>query len=349
MFLKKILVENKQKLIDILGCPVCHGTLSFLDDEVECENCDIAFIRSKKGVTSFICERMYESSEVFNKAMEIIKYWGYGWEKRLKEQDHSFLFEGSEEDLRKYRDKKMQEYRERRNVGGLFTTEVDFGALENKICLNIGCGAVTEALMLTEEGGAHCIAMDITIPAVEATISVIEGLNKTCIGIQSDARFIPLQDNSVDFIYSSGVLHHSENISRSINEVYRVLKPSGFAYIGLYSNTSVGLLSAQLKGMLRGNISRKRMEKYLSNNTEVAWRTKNRKNPHTRTFGKRDCKRLFTRFKDVIIRKGSFRCEHVPKLGKLSRKFRQNKMIKRIENSKLLKSLGMGIYIKAEK
>lgn len=342
-------MEEKQKLIYLLGCPICHSRLSFNDKLVKCDNCNIAFTKNEKGVISFLCEKMYSSREDFDKATKVVEYWGNGWKKRLKEPDHNFLFEGEKEDIYKYIDIKMIGYRERRNVGGLFSTEVDFAALKDKTCLNIGCGAGTEALILVRQGGAHCIAMDITLPAAEAARSLIEKTTGVGIGIQADARFIPLQDNSIDFVYSSGVLHHSENIDKSINEVYRVLKPGGIAYIGLYSNTSLHFLYVQTKGILQGCFTGKDRLKYLSNNTEVDWGTQNGKNPLTKTFGKRDCERLFSKFRNLSIRKGSFYWEQIPKIGKFIGKFRQKKIVSKLENIKTLAFCGMGICVKAEK
>lgn len=50
---------------------------------------------------------------------------------------------------------------------------------------------------------------------------------------------IRLQDNSLDFIFSMGALHHSQNLFRTYSELYRVLKPGGFVLISepCYSNS----------------------------------------------------------------------------------------------------------------
>ena len=44
-----------------------------------------------------------------------------------------------------------------------------------------------------------------------------------------DGHRIPLEDNSVDVVFSSNVLEHVENIDEILAELQRVLEPSGFA------------------------------------------------------------------------------------------------------------------------
>lgn len=50
---------------------------------------------------------------------------------------------------------------------------------------------------------------------------------------------LSFKDNSFDFIVSIGCLHHTPDISSSINEVYRVLKPGGQAVIMIYAKYSI--------------------------------------------------------------------------------------------------------------
>lgn len=46
---------------------------------------------------------------------------------------------------------------------------------------------------------------------------------------------IPFKDSSFDFVICSGVVHHTPDPEKAINEIYRVLKPGGFAYISIYA------------------------------------------------------------------------------------------------------------------
>lgn len=46
---------------------------------------------------------------------------------------------------------------------------------------------------------------------------------------------IPFNDCNFDFVVCSGVIHHTPDPEKAINEIYRVLKPGGLAYISIYA------------------------------------------------------------------------------------------------------------------
>ena len=52
---------------------------------------------------------------------------------------------------------------------------------------------------------------------------------------RGDAENQPYPDASFDLVYSIGVLHHTPNTSRTIDEVFRMLRPGGRTVIMLYS------------------------------------------------------------------------------------------------------------------
>lgn len=55
----------------------------------------------------------------------------------------------------------------------------------------------------------------------------------------ADAAHLPFPDNSYDYVYSFGVLHHAADTTLTIREVYRVLRPGGMAKIMLYHRRSL--------------------------------------------------------------------------------------------------------------
>jgi SAM-dependent methyltransferase len=57
--------------------------------------------------------------------------------------------------------------------------------------------------------------------------------------LQSDARNLPFPDHTFDFVYSWGVLHHSPDLSRSLSELVRVLRPGGKFGVMLYHRNSL--------------------------------------------------------------------------------------------------------------
>ena len=92
--------------------------------------------------------------------------------------------------------------------------------------LEIGIGQGTD-MMQFAKGGAICHGVDITQNHLKLT-----ALNATLRGYEvdlheSDATRLPFADNTIDCVYSFGVLHHIPEIDKVVREIYRVLKPRG--------------------------------------------------------------------------------------------------------------------------
>lgn len=276
-----------------LACPVCHRGLA----GQECPACGQTY-GMVGGVRSFICRGLYGSDEEFAAAERIIDFWGKGWEKRLAEPEHAFLFSSSSEDLRTWARSDIEWQRQH---DSLLANDLPLDAsLRDKVVLNIGAGAGTEALLLSLSG-ANCIAMDITAPAAQAAEYLILKTGGQGVGVQADARFIPLESSSVDIVYSSGVLHHSPDVAESVSEIYRVLKPGGTAYVMLYATWSIMFMQMRL----------------MLSMGEKAWETEGRKNPCTTTYTVGECKKLFSRFDRVAVRKTGASLKQIKLIGRL--------------------------------
>lgn len=284
-------MTDYQKMQDILACPMCHGKLI----ELSCIPCNLTY-QINNGAPVFICREMYPSDEAYAEALRIIDFWGNGWAKRLAEPEHKPWFECDRETLVKHLEKDIEF---QKKADSVMAVDLPLESLKNKVALNIGCGAGNEALILAYSG-ADCVALDITSQAAQAAECLMHKIGGSGIGIQADTRFIPLENSSVDVVYSSGVLHHSPEISQSIAEIYRVLKPGGKAYIMLYATWSV--LFVQMRLMLSMG--------------EKAWETGGRKNPCTTTYTKSECRDMFSQFNNVRIRKTGESLKHIKIIGK---------------------------------
>ncbi len=92
--------------------------------------------------------------------------------------------------------------------------------------LEIGVGQGTD-MMQFAQAGAICHGVDITENHLKLT-----ALNATLRGFdvdlhEVDATRLPFADNSIDCVYSFGVLHHIPEIDQVVREIHRVLKPGG--------------------------------------------------------------------------------------------------------------------------
>jgi SAM-dependent methyltransferase len=103
--------------------------------------------------------------------------------------------------------------------------------------LEVGCGMGTMA-MNWARAGAAVTAVDLNPTAVMRTRQRFElyGLEATI--SEADARALPFADDSFEYAYSWGVLHHSPDLAVSLRELLRVVRPGGGFGVMLYNRRS---------------------------------------------------------------------------------------------------------------
>ena len=103
--------------------------------------------------------------------------------------------------------------------------------LSGKDCLDVGCGLGR----LSE----ICLGRAKLVFGVDLSAAVLEAArlirSEKFIPVQASADQMPLKDNSFDFVYCWGVLHHTQNPSTTLRELWRVLKPGGTLAIWVYA------------------------------------------------------------------------------------------------------------------
>lgn len=106
-----------------------------------------------------------------------------------------------------------------------------------KKVLEIGIGVGTDFINWARSG-AELTGLDLTAEAIALGKErlALEGLEATL--QQGDAESLPFDDATFDLVYSYGVLHHTPNTPKSLDEVFRVLKPGGTARLMLYNLVS---------------------------------------------------------------------------------------------------------------
>ncbi|MBT40017.1 MAG: hypothetical protein CL938_15895 [Deltaproteobacteria bacterium] len=107
-----------------------------------------------------------------------------------------------------------------------FDPLIDFEALAEQDVLEIGVGNGSHAQLLASHARSFT-GIDLTDYAIESTSRRME-----CFGIdatvkQMDAEHLEFPDDSFDFVWSWGVIHHSADTSKIISEINRVLRPGG--------------------------------------------------------------------------------------------------------------------------
>ncbi len=111
---------------------------------------------------------------------------------------------------------------------------LDKSQINDGICLDIGCGGGHLGFAIAEISNLNIYSMDNNIETAEIlrkniTDCQLESRIKPLIG---DVHNIPLEMNSVQLSVSRGSMFFWKEQVQALNEVYRVLEPGGFAYIG---------------------------------------------------------------------------------------------------------------------
>jgi ubiquinone/menaquinone biosynthesis C-methylase UbiE len=111
--------------------------------------------------------------------------------------------------------------------------------VRGKRVLDIGTGFGSSALNL-ERAGADVTAIDLSGNAVRfaARNLALNGRERTRV-IQMDAERLAFADATFDYVFSWGVIHHSEYTERVVSEIARVLRARGSGLIMVYNKNSL--------------------------------------------------------------------------------------------------------------
>lgn len=163
----------------------------------------------------------------------------------------------------------------------------------DKDILEIGVGMGADHIEWAKSKPKSLTGIDLTPRAVDHTKKRL-----ALYGLDSDIRVadteeLPFDDNSFDMVYSWGVLHHTPNTQKSIDEVFRVLRPGGIARIMIYHKYCLtGYMLWVRYGLLVGRPFRPLSDIY-SHHLE---------SPGTKSYSIRETHNMFSEFSRVDIK-----------------------------------------------
>ena len=192
--------------LDILKCPQCNSSIECnMIDYIECSNsqCNNHYL-IKENVPTFI-SMTPDSGIGFE----------YQWKKR---------FRGKFELDTLYGKGKSEEYSQ------FFRhLKIDPHKINNMNILDAGCGSTRMLQLLAEKHSANYFGIDLSSSLYNHTS--IETINL----VRGDLLELPFKDDSFDYIWSGGVLHHTGYPKKAFKQLVGALKPEGKIYIWLYS------------------------------------------------------------------------------------------------------------------
>jgi len=111
----------------------------------------------------------------------------------------------------------------------------DLGWFQGKACLDAGCGGGRYTVAMGRLGAREAVGVDVSEAGIADARQRATG--------EANVRFqvasvldLPLEDDSFDFVCSSGVLHHTTDLDKGLDEITRVLRPGGKLYLLLYGS-----------------------------------------------------------------------------------------------------------------
>jgi ubiquinone/menaquinone biosynthesis C-methylase UbiE len=124
-------------------------------------------------------------------------------------------------------------------------------AAKHRTILEVGCGQGVDAIQLcsalpkdSSYNGIDYSPNSVATAQANAKFKVPE-LIVTPIFNVGNAESLDFGDSQFDAAYSMGVIHHTANPQKAIEEVHRVLSPGGTAYICLYRKPSLKVGAAK--------------------------------------------------------------------------------------------------------
>lgn len=156
--------------------------------------------------------------------------------------------------------------------------------------LEIGVGMGADHVEWARRGPRSLAGIDLTRRAVDFTRRRLALYGLSSRVRTGDAENLPFPDASFDIVYSWGVLHHSPDTQRAVDEVRRVLRPGGRAAVMVYHRPAlVGRVLWARYALLRGR-PRTSLDEIYARHLE---------SPGTRAYTREGARRLFRGFQAV--------------------------------------------------
>lgn len=110
---------------------------------------------------------------------------------------------------------------------------------EKKI-LDVGCGSGRFSIGFAQLGAKEVTGIDLGKTGIKIGTNFIEKFNlKNIKLIEGNVLSLPFEDNEFDFVFSKGVLHHTGDLKKGLEEYFRVLKKGGNGFLYLYGSGGV--------------------------------------------------------------------------------------------------------------
>jgi len=201
-----VLTAVTTDLFELLRCSACGGTLERPRGR-ECAAGPLTCTRCARGVPVVDGVARFVEAPADETARRTQESFGYEW---------THFTDWQPSGLRNFSD---------------YFAGVDLASLRDAIVLDAGCGMGRHARQMAGHA-AGVVALDFS-QAIDQARRNVDGLDNV-ICVQGDLFELPLAEESFDYVYSLGVLHHLAETEQALAALARRVRPGGRLRVYLY-------------------------------------------------------------------------------------------------------------------
>lgn len=133
---------------------------------------------------------------------------------------------------------------------------------KGKNILDCGCGAGRFTYVLSTLKPKKIFGIDLSKENINVANKIFK--NKNISFKVGNNLKIPFKSENFDFVYSSGVVHHTKNLKKAIKELFRVCKKGGLIYLYVYGKGGIYWDARKKMNNLMKQIPQNYTQKFLN-------------------------------------------------------------------------------------
>lgn len=119
-------------------------------------------------------------------------------------------------------------------------SKININLIKNKKILDMGCGSGRFTNAFAKLGCELAVGVDLGDQGLKVAKDFAKKNKiKNVKFIKSSVLNLPFKENTFDFVFCKGVLHHTGNLKKGLSELKRVLKKDSFAFLYLYGSGGI--------------------------------------------------------------------------------------------------------------
>jgi glycosyltransferase involved in cell wall biosynthesis/ubiquinone/menaquinone biosynthesis C-methylase UbiE len=194
--------------------------------------------------------------------------------------------------------------------GAWMPAMMEFDRHSGEDVLEIGGGIGTDSSRFARHG-ARVTDLDLSAGHLELAKENFAKRQLEGRFVHHDAERLPFDDAAFDLVYSNGVLHHTPNTRRVVDEIRRVLRPGGRTIVMMYAEYSLHYWRELVwrLGLERDMLKHHSMGEIMSRSVEIS---QNDARPLVKVYTAARLEKLFAGFEQRVVYKRQLMATELP-------------------------------------